>query len=174
MVWECPRLLKYFDSIRAWSFSFRKDNFPALSTQIWVEFLSFVTERILTYAVASFRIQAPALSEAWSESDERWQHGKIKWACIERLPGSKHGARRFLKDCLSSARVAAWTDGTLVMLTVEAENNIVTMPCVLVLNLNLWLVSARSALCWNIGVFLSLIERNAPHIIKIQDYYLRK
>lgn len=72
MVWEDSRIPMYFGSIHTSNVSFREDHdFPVLFKQMGVGFLSFGTERILTCAVVSFRIQALALS-ARSESQKRW------------------------------------------------------------------------------------------------------
>lgn len=132
----------------------------------WV--LYFVTERILIYAVVSFRILVLASSVTCSASDKTWQCGQIKLTHVECLLGASTEGL--------SVKVQRWWCGLpFKILTVWAENKIVPIPFMRVLKLNLWLASARSsASCRDMDVFLLLVERNFAHIIKIQDNYLRK
>lgn len=135
---------------------------------MWVGFLYFVTERILIYAVVSFRILALASSVTCSASDKTWQCGQIKLTCIECLLGANTEGL--------SVKVQRWWCGLpFAKLIMGAENKIVSISFMRMLKLNLWLVSARSsASCRDMDVFLLLVERNVAHIIEIQDNYLRK
>lgn len=125
----------------------------------WVSY--FATERILTYAVVSFRIQVLESSVTWCETDESWQQGKIKLSCIKCLLGSKHRG---------TLQVQGWRCGLTLTDCGSWEQN---CPQALYACAQIEPLDDRSSGPWrNTNVSLLLVERHAPYIIKIQNYYL--